>query len=110
MAAVWFGYDQPRSIAPNASASGLAVPAWAQFYRRGWEETGTEEEWAPPPGMEPAVIDAYTGYLANEYCPTRETAWFKPGTAPTEYCPRHPEEDESFPARVGRFFERLLGF
>ena len=110
VAAVWFGYDQPRSIAPNASASGLAVPAWAKFYRDGWEETGSEAAWAPPPGMESAVIDAYTGYLANEYCPVRETAWFKPGTAPTAYCPRHPEEDESFPARVGRFFERLLGF
>lgn len=110
VAAVWFGYDQPRSIAPNASAAGLAVPAWARFYKEGWTETGTEDAWDPPAGMEPAVIDAYTGYLANEYCPVRETAWFKPGTAPTAYCPRHPEEDDSFPARVGRFFERLLGF
>lgn len=113
VAGFWFGYDQPRSISPNASASEHAVPAWVRFYRDGWEETGTADAWAAPAGMVPVTIDAYTGYLANEFCPVTQREWFKPGTEPTVFCPRHPEEDEedgSFPARVGRFFERLFGF
>ena len=38
VAAVWFGYDAPRPIAPAASGGRLAAPAWAAFYLDGWRE------------------------------------------------------------------------
>jgi hypothetical protein len=47
--------------------------------------------------MTSVVIDARTGYLANEWCPITQREYFKPGTAPTTPCPVHgapePEPD-----------------
>ena len=88
-AAVWFGYDVPRTIAPNASGGRLAAPAWAAFYRNGWTERGSESAWEPPPGLVSRTIDAYTGDIANEWCPTTQREWFKPGTEPVRLCTRH---------------------
>ena len=90
VAGFWFGYDQPRTIAYNASGGRLAAPAWADFYLAGWREpAASADAWRPPPGMEPRVIDAITGERASEWCPTTTTEYFKPGTAPTEPCREH---------------------
>ena len=93
VAGVWFGYDTPRSIAPHASGGHLAAPAWADFYLNGWREPPamTADGWAPPPGMTMRVIDAETGMLAGEWCPTKKHEYFKPGTEPTEICTVHTE-------------------
>ena len=89
VAGVWFGYDVPRPLPGGASGGRLAAPAWAEFYRRGWRETGSEAWWTPPAGMVSATIDATTGELAGEWCPVMQEEWFKPGTEPTERCRMH---------------------
>jgi 1A family penicillin-binding protein len=97
VAAVWFGYDTPRMIAPHASGGHLAAPAWADFYINGWREPASSSEaWAPPAGMIDRVIDPETGMLAGEWCPERKREYFKPGTEPTQICNVHtePMQDE----------------
>jgi Membrane carboxypeptidase/penicillin-binding protein len=41
------------------------------------------------------VIDAQTGFLANEWCPVRMQEYFKPGTEPTDPCPYHGPDAQS---------------
>ena len=95
IAAFWFGFDNPAPIAPNASGGVLASPAWAEWYTTSWREMPGPNAWAPPAGMSMRVIDAQTGYLANEYCPIRQQDYFKPGTEPTTPCPVHgPDYEE----------------
>ena len=94
VAAVWFGYDTPRSIAPHASGGHLAAPAWAEFYMNGWREPASSADaWQPPPGMTMRVIDPATGMLAGQWCPVKKQEFFKPGTEPTEVCTVHTEPD-----------------
>jgi 1A family penicillin-binding protein len=112
VAAVWFGYDVPRPIAPNASGGRLAAPAWAAFYRAGWREHWSEEAWRPPPGMIERTVDAFNGDLANEWCPVTQREWFKPGTEPTKYCEGHTapllDQLEEFGHKLERAFRELL--
>jgi 1A family penicillin-binding protein len=92
VAGVWFGYDTPREIAPHASGSHLAAPAWAEFYQNGWREPASSANaWQPPPGMTMRVVDPTTGMLAGQWCPVTERQYFKPGTEPTETCNVHTE-------------------
>jgi penicillin-binding protein 1A len=91
VAGFWFGYDNPRPISYDASGGRLAAPAWAEFYLNGWEDSTPPDSWQPPTGMIPVKIDARTGYLANEWCPITQKAYFKPGTIPTHPCPIHSE-------------------
>ncbi len=88
-AAVWFGHDAPREITRNASGGRLAAPAWAAFYKNGWREKAPASAWEPPVGLVSRTIDAYTGEIANEWCPTTQREWFKPGTEPVHICTRH---------------------
>jgi 1A family penicillin-binding protein len=112
VAAVWFGYDVPRRIAPNASGGRLAAPAWAAFYRDGWRERWSENAWRPPPGMVERTVDAINGDLANEWCPVTQREWFKPGTEPTRYCEGHTaplmDQLEEFGHKLGRALRELL--
>jgi 1A family penicillin-binding protein len=88
VAGVWFGYDTPHAISPNATGGRLAAPAWAAIVRAGWAEPDSAR-WTPPAGMVPAVIDPESGQLAGPWCPHRETDWFRPGSAPTDTCTMH---------------------
>ena len=88
IAAFWFGFDNPAPIAGEASGGRLASPAWAEWYTTSWHESAPNA-WRPPPGMAMSVIDAQTGFLANEYCPIRQQEFFKPGTQPVNSCPVH---------------------
>ena len=67
------------------------MPAWASFYRRGWQERDQEngDEWEVPEGIVAEEIDPETGLLAGEWCPTTRTEYFREGTQPTEYCEGH---------------------
>jgi membrane carboxypeptidase/penicillin-binding protein len=89
LAGFWFGYDTPRSLGRGASGGGLAAPAWASFYRRGWQDRESGNEWEMPEGVVAEDIDPETGLLAGYYCPTVRTEYFRAGTAPTEYCEGH---------------------
>jgi penicillin-binding protein 1A len=113
VAAVWFGYDAPRPIAPAASGGRLAAPAWAAFYNDGWRER-EPAEWHPPPGLVSRTIDAFNGELANEWCPVTQREWYRPGTEPTTICTEHSapliERLEEFGREVGKALRKLLKF
>jgi penicillin-binding protein 1A len=89
VAGFWFGYDDPRPMGQGATGGRLAAPAWADFYLAGWRERAGD--WAPPAGLVRRRIDAYTGQLANEFCPATRDEWFKQGREPTAACDRHSE-------------------
>jgi membrane carboxypeptidase/penicillin-binding protein len=89
LAGFWFGYDTPRSMGRGASGGRLAAPAWASFYRRGWQEEERWDDWEPPEGVVAEEIDPTTGLLAGYYCPITRTEYFRPGTQPTEVCEGH---------------------
>ena len=117
VAAVWFGYDTPRPLPGGASGGRFAAPAWAEFYERGWRETGTDAWWTPPAGMVSRVIDATTGELASEWCPTTQEEWFKPGTEPTELCREHAPVEEPIQAavtsvgqKIGKALKKIFSF
>lgn len=89
VAVFWFGRDDPSSLGSDASGGRLAAPAWADFFLSGWREKGGT--WRPPEGMVPAVIDPTTGEIANEWCPTRTTEYYRPSAVPTVICRFHSE-------------------
>ena len=113
-AGFWFGHDQRISLGGYASGGSTAAPAWAEFFVNGWRERADGDEWEPPPGMVPVVIDAYTGELGGEWCPATQTVWFKPGTEPTEYCHEHPEPTDrwvdDFGDRIASAFKKIFRF
>jgi penicillin-binding protein 1A len=112
VAGVWFGYDSPRPIGPNASGGRLAAPAWAMFYLNGWRERSPVGAWDPPGDLVERRIDAYNGDLANEWCPVTQREWFKPGTEPTTLCRDHdaPMLDrlEDFGRKLGKVLKGIL--
>jgi penicillin-binding protein 1A len=113
VAGVWFGYDSPRPIAPNASGGRLAAPAWAMFYLDGWNERSPSGSWSPPHDLVELRIDAFNGELANEWCPVTQREWFKPGTEPTGICREHEapllDRLEEWGRKLGKALERILG-
>jgi penicillin-binding protein 1A len=112
VAAVWVGHDQRRPLGTRGSGSALAAPIWADFYRTGWSEDAGAAERVPPAGLVPTVIDAETGLLAGEYCPTTRVEWFRVGTEPTEECDQHDSPImtvfESIGEAVGKIFGGLF--
>jgi len=113
VAGVWFGYDSPRPIAPNASGGRLAAPAWARFYIDGWHERSPSGAWSPPDALIERRIDAFNGDLANEWCPVTQREWFKPGTEPSRSCQEHEapllDRLEELGRKLGKALERILG-
>jgi hypothetical protein len=59
------------------------------------------------------TIDAYTGDIANQWCPTTQREWFKPGSEPVRICTRHDAplitRLEKFGREVGKALKDLLG-
>ena len=114
VAAVWFGYDAPRPIAPAASGGRLAAPAWAAFYLDGWRERNRPRTGRPPAGMVSRTIDAFNGDLANEWCPVTQREWFRAGTEPTRICREHTapfiDRLEEFGRKLGKALKDLLRF
>jgi 1A family penicillin-binding protein len=112
VAGVWFGYDSPRPIAPNASGGRLAAPAWATFYLNGWKEKPGTGAWSPPSELVERRIDTYNGDLANEWCPITRREWFKPGTEPTRICHEHEapllDQREEFGRKIGKLLKGVL--
>ena len=91
VAITWFGFDRPRRIMSNAAGGRLAAPVWGDFMRRVYVGEGAElpvpEPWAWPEGIVERQIDAETGRLANEWCPTNvKSEYFIAGTEPAEAC------------------------
>jgi 1A family penicillin-binding protein len=102
VAGVWIGFDEPRTILPNAFASDVAVPAWANFMKRATR--GDAPDWIVPPAkVTSALVCRLSGKLATSACEHAEAAsdgpdehramvyteYFTSGTEPTEYCDLH---------------------
>ena len=85
--AVWVGYDSGADTGLTG-ASG-AFPIWARFLRALYPQAGPPVL-TRPEGVEIAVIDAESGYLATTSCPQILPEAYLTGTAPKETCPRHP--------------------
>jgi penicillin-binding protein 1B len=109
VAAVWLGYDEPRSL--RGSASQLALPIWLRFMHAA---TGGEIRGAflPPPGVKRIEIDPLTGARALPGCPRRRSEYFLTGTLPKETCPAAPWQRrrprDSSPGVIERLFDRWL--
>jgi len=84
---VWVGYDSGADTGLTG-ASG-AFPIWARFLRALYPQAGPPVL-TRPEGVEIAVIDAESGYLATTSCPQILPEAYLTGTAPKETCPRHP--------------------
>jgi penicillin-binding protein 1A len=105
VAGVWLGFDQPRTILPNATGGGLAAPVWAEVMKAAYTDRPPPANWSPPPNRIVSTrIDAATGYLATGNCPEADVReeYFLIGSEPTDHCTLHPE------AGVERFFKRLF--
>ncbi len=88
-AGVWMGFDEPRTILPNAFASDLAVPLWTAFMKSATK--GDAPDWiARPADVTTAEVCSLSGKLATDSCPSAYTEYFVEGTAPTETCDVHP--------------------
>jgi penicillin-binding protein 1A len=88
---VWYGFDRPRRIMNNAAGGRLAAPVWGRFMREvyGGEtpELATPQPWPWPEGIVALNVDAETGRLANEWCPSQVVLEvFMAGTEPAEAC------------------------
>ena len=92
LAAVWFGFDRPRRIVPNATGGTYAAPVFGQFMRSLYYAEEPEFEipaapWPMPAGITTRSVDALTGKLAAEWCQDNAyTEYFIPGTEPLETC------------------------
>jgi len=84
--AVWVGYD----FAADTGLTGAdgAFHIWARFMRALYPQSGPQAL-IPPEGIETAVIDPESGYLATDACPQKFREAYLMGTAPKETCPRH---------------------
>ncbi len=97
-AGVWLGFDQPKTIMPNASGGLLAAPIWADMMKKVYEKRPQPAGWSAPPSLSSVTIDAKTGLLASKNCPEADVRveYFVPGSQPTDFCPLH----SSGPQRV----------
>lgn len=109
LAAVWLGFDRPKTILPGATGGAYAAPIWGEFMRSVYVGEGAirpvPEPWTMPTEVVVHQVDRETGKLATEWCPSDRSRvyaeYFLPGTEPTEAC----EVDPS-----GLFVAPIRGF
>ena len=90
-AAVWIGFDRPRTIVGNGYAGQLAAPLWGRFMASATSHDAATP-FAVPDGVIPVDICRESGGRANEECRRAETTYvefFAPGTEPLESCAVH---------------------
>lgn len=85
--AVWVGYDSGADTGLTGAAGALRINA--RFLRALYSQAGPSAVIAPE-GIETAVIDPVSGYLATASCPKTFKEAYLVGTAPKETCPDHP--------------------
>lgn len=91
VAGVWLGFDQPRTITPNASGGRMAAPVWAEMMKTTYAKKPAPGGWSAPPDVVSVPIDTESGGKATDKCPPANVRieYFLPGTEPTEYCALH---------------------
>lgn len=83
---VWVGYDAGADTGLTGAAGALRI--WTRFMRSFYSRT-MPTALAVPDGIETALIDPETGYLATESCPKKITEAYLAGTAPDQTCSEH---------------------
>jgi len=92
LAAVWFGFDRPAKILPNAAGGMYAAPVWGRFMRTLYfgeqPEFTVPAPWPWPSGITTRFVDRTTGNLASSWCPENDMyeEYYIAGTEPTEVC------------------------
>jgi len=84
VAAVWIGFDEPRSLGVPSSVG--ALPIWRRFIE---DLTGgtVRGVFRQPAEVERVEIEPTTGALAFAGCPERRPEFFLTGTLPHDTCP-----------------------
>jgi penicillin-binding protein 1B len=108
--AVWVGYDSGADTGLTGARGALHI--WARFLRALYPQSGPPAL-TRPEGVETAVIDPESGYLATASCPQTLREAYLTGTAPKETCPQHPVNPVVDTLRkgmrsVGDFFRNLF--
>ncbi|MDP2853778.1 MAG: PBP1A family penicillin-binding protein [Smithellaceae bacterium] len=85
--AVWVGYDSGADTGLTGATG--ALPISARFLRALYSQSGPPAVIVPE-GIETALIDPASGYLATALCPQTFQEAYLTGTAPKETCPDHP--------------------
>ena len=85
--AVWVGYDSGADTGLTGAQGALHI--WSRFMRSLYSQSGPLAV-IPPKGIETAVIDPKSGYLATDLCPQTLHEAYLTGTAPKKTCPDHP--------------------
>lgn len=85
--AVWVGYDSGADTGLTGAEG--ALPIWTRFMRSLYPQSGPTPI-TRPEGVETAIIDPESGYLATTICPQTLQEAYLTGTAPKETCPDHP--------------------
>jgi penicillin-binding protein 1B len=85
--AVWMGYDSGADTGMTGAEGALRI--WARFLRALYPQSGPQAR-TMPEGVELALVDSESGYLATTSCPQTLQEAFLVGTAPKETCPQHP--------------------
>ena len=84
--AVWVGYDSGADSGLTGAQGALRISA--RFLSAIYSQSGPPAV-VMPQGIERAVIDLKSGYLATPLCPQTIKEAYLTGTAPKEHCPDH---------------------
>jgi len=108
--AVWVGYDSGADTGLTGASGALLI--WTRFMRSLYSQSEPAAVIAPE-GIQTAVIDPESGYLATDLCPQTFREAYLTGTAPKENCPLHPGNAVTDTLRkgmrgVGDFFRNLF--
>ena len=83
VAAVWLGFDRPKTIVPGAAGGTLAAPIFGEAISR-WYRGHAVGDWTMPGGLVMAQLDRDSGELATASTPPerRYSEYFLPCTEP----------------------------
>jgi penicillin-binding protein 1A len=105
LAVIWFGFDRPTSIMPNASGGVYVAPIWGRFMRALYygepAKLAKPADWVWPSNIITRRIDRRSGKLATEFCPLDDVydEVFASGTEPTDACDLHGPDVLGVPVR-----------
>jgi penicillin-binding protein 1A len=109
VAAIWIGFDRPRSIVANASGGRLAAPAWGRMMRGVYGTRPGSPGWERPETIIERSVDPATGLILAEGCRPASGAArseiFIRGQEPAAVCPagRDEEDGPGVLARIGQW-------
>ena len=85
---VWVGFDQPKTIAPNAYGSRYALPIWSDFMRRA-SRRRPPQAFTPPAGIHEMELCAVSYQRPVEQCPVYIEYLKEGDEAPGRLCSLH---------------------